>query len=316
MDLPSSRRASLGATPRRADPLAALVYLLRPQAVYSKVVSGLGKWSVCFGGHEDPGFCILLEGSCFLEVEGIGIIELKQGDFLLFPRVPAFTMGNDRALAPTLLTEVHHARVVRHGPRSGPITMRQLAGSFQFDRANARLLAQLMPPVVHVRHGETKGGRLSRIVQLIDEEVDADGHGSEPILERLLEVLLIEALRFQPATDPKKAQGLFAGLSDPALARALRSIHLDVKRGWTVAELARIAGLSRSTFAARFARAVGLPPMEYLLEWRMALAKDMLRRERLPLVEVADRIGYQSASAFSTAFTRVVGSSPSVFARR
>ena len=98
-----------------------------------------------------------------------------------------------------------------------------------------------------------------------------------------------------------------------APARALREIHVDVARRWTVAELARIACVSRAVFAERFMRKVGMPPMEYLFEWRMAVAKDLLRGERPPLAQVADRIGYQSASAFSTAFARLTGCSPSEF---
>ena len=106
-----------------------------------------------------------------------------------------------------------------------------------------------------------------------------------------------------------------AGLADPALARSLREIHVDVARGWTVAELAQAAYMSRAVFAERFARTVGMPPMQYLLEWRMAIAKDLLRSERPPLAQLAGRVGYQSASAFSTAFTRLTGCSPSEFAR-
>jgi AraC-like DNA-binding protein len=132
--------------------------------------------------------------------------------------------------------------------------------------------------------------------------VDTHRLGRDLILERLVQVLLVEALRFRPASAARQEQGLLAGLSDPALARSLHGIHVDVARRWTVAELARTAGMSRAVFAERFARKVGMSPMQYLLEWRMAIAKDKLRRERPPLAEVAERVGYQSASAFSTAF--------------
>lgn len=108
---------------------------------------------------------------------------------------------------------------------------------------------------------------------------------------------------------------MLAGLADPALSRALRKMHADVARRWTVAELGRVAGMSRAVFAERFTRTVGMPPMEYLLEWRIAIAKDALLRERAPLAEVAERIGYQSASAFSVAFSRHAGCAPSGFAR-
>ena len=100
------------------------------------------------------------------------------------------------------------------------------------------------------------------------------------ILERLVEVLLVEALRFRSASASREARGLLARLSDPALARTLREIHIDVARRWTVEQLARTAGMSRATFADRFTRTVGMPAMQYLLEWRVAHAKAMLRNER------------------------------------
>jgi transcriptional regulator GlxA family with amidase domain len=192
--------------------------------------------------------------------------------------------------------------------------MRMLGGYFRFDRANAPLLVKLLPSIVHIRREEPEAARLRKIVELIGEEADAHRPGRALILERLVEVLLVEALRFRSASAAREEQGLLAGLSDPALARALREIHVDVARRWTVEQLARTAGMSRAVFAERFARKVGMPPMHYLLEWRVALAKDMLRSERPSLADVAERVGYQSASAFSTAFTRLTGRSPSEFA--
>jgi len=152
-------------------------------------------------------------------------------------------------------------------------------------------------------------------VELIGEETNAHRPGRDLILERLVEVLLLEALRFRSASARTGEHGLLAGLSDPALARSLREIHIDIAQRWTVEELARAAGMSRAALAERFARIVGMPPLQHVLEWRMAVAKDILRRERPPLDEVAEKVGYQSASAFSTAFTRVTGCSPSQFAR-
>jgi transcriptional regulator GlxA family with amidase domain len=104
-------------------------------------------------------------------------------------------------------------------------------------------------------------------------------------------------------------------LGDARLATAVREMHAEPARAWTVDELARSAALSRTTFFDRFTRAVGVPPMEYLLAWRMALAKDLLRQNELSLAEVAERVGYGSASTFSTAFSRYVGQPPSHFAR-
>lgn len=296
------------------DPLASIINLLRPRAVFGKIISGAGAWSIRYARQEDPGFCVVLEGACLLAAEEIGVLELREGDFILLPRTPGFTLATDLALPPTLVAP-DHSREVRHGDGSGPPAMRMLGGYFRFDHANAQLLVRLLPSVVHIRRDEPGAARLRRLVELIGDEADADRPGRDLVLQRLVEVLLVEALRFRTGSAARQEQGLFAGLSDPALARTLREIHADVSRRWTVAALARTAHMSRAVFAERFARKVGIPPMQYLLEWRMAVARDLLRRDRPPLAEVAGRVGYQSASAFSTAFTRLTGRSPSEFAR-
>lgn len=299
-----------------ADPLASIIALLRPQTVFAKVISGSGKWSIRKPRYEDPAFCLLLDGSCFLDLDGFGAFELSEGDFVLLPSMPSFTLASDLSLSPMVLG-FDQSSEIHYGVESGPLTMRMLGGYFQFARANAKLLVRLLPPVVHIHRDEPGATRVRRIVELIGDEADANRPGRELILERLVEVLLVEALRFRAASTTKttEEQGLLAGLSDPALARTLREIHVDVARRWTVEQLARTAGMSRATFAERFTRKVGMPPMQYLLEWRVALAKDILRGERTSLAEVAERVGYQSASAFSTAFTRLTGRSPSEFAR-
>uniref|UniRef100_UPI0021478292 helix-turn-helix domain-containing protein n=1 Tax=Tahibacter caeni TaxID=1453545 RepID=UPI0021478292 len=138
--------------------------------------------------------------------------------------------------------------------------------------------------------------------------------GHELVLVRLVELLLIEALRAAP--DIAAPPGLVRGLADARLAPALRQLHRQPARAWTVASLARAAALSRSAFFERFTRQLGLPPMEYLLAWRMALAKDLLQRTPMALADVAERTGYGSAAAFSTAFARHVGEPPGRYARR
>ena len=308
-----SRSSDRSAVYRRSDPLAAVIELLRPQTVLSKVVSGSGRWSVRYAAYQDPSFGIVLEGSCFLDADGIGPIELEEGDFLLLPATPGFTMASDLALKPALVTPTHTE--TRHGKKTGPPSMRLLGGYFRFDPANAELLLKFLPSIVFIRRGEPGSARLRRIVELVADETREQRPGRDLILERLVEVLLVEALRFRSAAAASREQGFLAGLADPALARALRRIHDEVARRWTVADLARAAGMSRAVFAERFTRRVGMPPMQYLLEWRIAIAKDLLRRERAPLAEVAEAIGYQSASAFSTAFARHVGCAPSAFAR-
>src|SRR6185295_913489 len=172
-----------------------------------------------------------------------------------------------------------------------------LGGYFAFESADASLLVRLLPAVVHVRGVE----RLSTLVRLVGEESTERRPGRDLVLTRFVEVLLIEALRSTPGDNAPS--GLLRGLADTRLAAAMRNMHANPARSWTVDQLAEKAALSRSAFYERFTRAVGVPPMEYLLAWRMALAKDLLGRQDLALTEVAERVGYGSASAFSTAFS-------------
>ena len=290
--------------------------LLRPEAVLSKIITGGGDWSVRKPRYGDPAFCLMLQGSCVLEPEGLESIEPRHGDFLLFPEMPGFTLGANADVEPTFAA-LDHSPHTRHGSESAPVSMRMLGGYFRFDPANAPLLVSLLPRVLLVRRGEPGSARLSRIAELIAEEADTESVCRDVILQRLVEVLLIEAVRVHPAPPLGSGQrGLIAGLSDPVLAPALQQMHADLARGWTVEQLARAAAVSRAVLAQRFTHIMGIPPMQYLLEWRVALAKDLLRTERLSTAQVACRVGYQSASAFTTAFTRLAGCSPTEFARR
>lgn len=183
-----------------------------------------------------------------------------------------------------------------------------LVGYCVFGSPDAALLVSLLPELVHVR-GES---RLSTLVQLVAEETRTRRPARDVILARLLEVLLIEALR---STGTAASPGLLRGLADERVALAIRGMHESPTRRWTIAQLGKEAALSRSAFFERFSRAVGVAPIEYLLGWRMALAKNLLRRKEGDVAEVAERVGYSSASAFSVAFTRYVGLPPTRYAR-
>ncbi len=204
---------------------------------------------------------------------------------------------------------------LRHGEQDGEPEFVSLGGTFQIEQVNAPLLLALLPRIVHIPAAEGRTGRLSSLIELIMDECAHELPGKPMVLQRLLEVLLVEALRWRGVAAGEEHAGLLSGMHDPVLARVLRAIHADVRANWTVAELAKVAGLSRSAFAARFAEVHGCGPIEYLARWRMALAKDSLMRGAKTLDRIADEIGYESASAFSTAFRKRLGCPPGKFAR-
>ncbi len=295
-----------------ADPLSEVIALLQPRTVFSKRISGAGRWGVRYSDFGQPSFCAVLEGSCRLAVDREPALTLEAGDFVLLPKTPGFTLSGfeavrperiDPKLTPSLSGEV------RHGTRGGRPDVRLLGGYFVFDSPDAALLVSLLPTVLHVRGVP----RLSVLVKLVGEESIEHRSGRELVLTRLVEVLLIEALRSTSGEDAPP--GLLRGLADAQLAPAIRHMHAQLARSWTVAQLAKTAALSRSAFFERFSRTVGMPPMEYLLAWRMAVARGLLRSQDLAIGEVAERVGYSSASTFSTAFSRHVGQPPSRYAR-
>lgn len=296
------------------DPLSDIVALLRPTAAVSKPVSGRGRWSVRYAAHDAPGFTIVLKGRCWLTFDDRPPLRLDTGDFLLLPTTPAFTLGSHPELEGPLREPT--ATPVRHGDPDGEADFESLGGTFRVDPSNTPLLLGLLPDPILAPGSSAQGSQLGRVIDLIAAECATRAPGGRMILERLLEILLIDALRRRNLTSDGDQAGLLRGLRDPALARALRAMHADVRSDWTVADLAGIAGMSRSSFAARFGQALGCGPREYLTRWRMALARDALARGDEPLDRIAETIGYGSASAFSTAFHKRLGCAPRRFAQR
>lgn len=293
------------------DPLAEVVMLLQPGAPFSKLVSGAGRWSVSRSEYGRPFFCVILHGAARLAVDGHEPLVLQKGDFVLIPSARDFTMSGTGPTTPETIDPSTSDLIqgeIRHGTQSGPPDVQLLVGYCVFGSTDASLLVSLLPQLVHVR-GEA---RLGTLVQLVGDESRALRPARDVVLARLLEVLLIEALR---STQTAVSPGLLRGLADERLSFAIRAMHEAPTRRWTVALLAKEAALSRSAFFARFSRAVGVAPIEYLLAWRMAMAKRLLRRKEGDMAEVAERVGYGSASAFSVAFTRYAGQPPTCYAR-
>lgn len=299
-------------SPDMSEPLSQVVRLLRPHAVFANIISGKGNWAVHYSDYGLPSFCIMLEGSCLLTVDGHEPITLSNGDFVLLPTTPAFTISSFTPAPPVYLDPDKVASdqgELRYGEQDGPPDMRSLGGSFLFDCPDPGLLVALLPKVVHVRDSV----RLSQLVQMVGEESADQKPGSEFILSRLAELLLVEAMR-STATG-SAPPGLLRGLGDARIASALKQMHARIDHAWTVDQMAKIAALSRSAFFERFARMVGVAPMDYLLAWRMEIAKDLLRANELTVSEIAERVGYGSTSTFSVAFSRHVGQPPSQYAR-
>lgn len=293
------------------DPLAEMVSLLQPQAAFSKRACANGRWRVHRSETGQPFYCLVLEGRSQLKMKGHPPITLEQGDFVLIPAACEFCMTSAEPPAddaPETTPQMLAPGEYWIGDQQQPADVQTLIGYCQFGAPDAGLIVSLLPQFIQVR-GES---RLTTLVELVMDECRAQRPARHMVMERLLELLLIEALRSMPICNA--CPGVMSGLADERLAAAIRAIHANPAHSWTVAELAKAAALSRSSFFVRFREAVGVAPMVYLLTWRMALAKNLLRGKSMAVAEVAERVGYRSASAFSVAFSRYVGQPPAWFA--
>lgn len=308
------------------DPFLDVIRLLRPRATLWRRIEGTGRWGVSFRKRNDLLFCSVAAGECQLMRPGVTPLQLMTGDLVLVRTSTPFSLASDPTVAPE---DSERAFAAAAGPtltlgtgEDRPVTL--LGGRFLFDTANENLLTALLPQVLHVSAADPSAWRVQSLLKMNAAESLHPQPGSEFMVTRLMELILVDALRnhSNPSNHSNhslgiesRAPGMLAGLANPVTAAALRAMHGKVAHNWTVAELARLAGVSRSTFAARFREVVGVGPIEYLLNWRMALAKDELRRGTRSVSEIAFAVGFQSVSAFSTAFRRAVGCPPGRFCK-
>lgn len=297
------------------DPLSQAIALLKPQPLYWRVIEAHNSWSIRFPTTDVVVFGQLIEGACQIELADGSGMTFQVGDFLLMAAPSSWTMGTPGSGPPIDLKAVSADPGLLLSAACDPTITRVVAGAFVFGAPNADLLAGLMPPVIHVRGADVVAGRLGALLKLVGDEALASRPGRSLVLDRLLEIILVESLRHRPTDLTDEKRGLVAALEDAQIGAALRVMHKDVRRPWTVAALARQVGMSRSSFAARFTETMGSPPIDYLLNWRINLAKAALTSSKKPMSEIAELVGYQSVSAFSTAFSRATGASPTAYLR-
>lgn len=187
-----------------------------------------------------------------------------------------------------------------------------VCASFEFGTGLRNPLVKALPELIRVDLVDLPN--VAETLGVLFREALEDHCGRQAILDRMIEVLIIQLLR-ELMDQGRIESGLLAGLSDTRLAKAINAMHADPARAWTLDSLAETAGMSRARFAVRFRETVGMTPMLYLTEWRLSVAQSLLRKGR-PVQTVADEVGYSSASALSRAFTAQTGLSPSAWRRR
>ena len=300
------------------DSFAELVKLLRPVGVFWKTIEAKGAWGLRFAQNQDVNFGMVLKGECLLIRKGEAQQYIKAGDFLMQCRPASYVIGSQPDVAPTdaeTLLARSKQRTLHLGVGSfGEVSI--LAGHFRFDSVNHDLLSVLLPRIVHIAANNACAKQIFSLLAFAAEEASFNRPGGTIIVQRAIEILLVEVLRDQAFFSPNGQNGMIAGLADPLLTVALKELHANPAAEWTVTRLAQTAGISRSVFAERFRQVVGATPIEYLLAWRMALAKESLTNSLDSMQEIASAVGYKSATSFSTAFSKRVGRTPKEFRKK
>ena len=306
------------------DPVQDVLALLRLERARPARLEAGGKWAVAFAAYPHAKFGAVLEGECWLTVgedgpgDGGGApVQLRVGDAYLVANGRPYRLGSTPS-GPAQDGSAVFARTagdtgVAHAGFGTDVVV--LGGSLVFGSRHAGLLLDALPPLVVLRGDDPDLPGAAAVVRaaitILADEARAPGLGSDLVVDRLADVLLVQALRAVATQGGAPGgRGWLAALADPQIGPALRLMHADVARRWTVAELGAAVGLSRSAFAQRFRRLVGQPPLDYLLGWRMAAAAEALEPGDRTVSSVAGEWGYASDSAFSAAFKRVMGSPP------
>jgi AraC-like DNA-binding protein len=288
--------------------------LLRPQAVVPAPLHAASPWAVRYEPFPHVKLGVVVDGECWLSLEGLEPVLLHEGDFYLLGNPPPYVLGSSLDAAPRAAATLPHNAIGR-GFRIGADTDEDAytcSVDFAFDDNDASLLLDVLPPMVLVRADEPRGPLFTHLASLMVVEIESSGVGRSLVLQHIAQIIFVHMLRAH-ADDVERPSSWLAALADDGIGAALRAMHSDVGRRWTLEELAEISRMSRSTFAATFKEKVGMAPLGYLIEWRMRLARDALRKDSRTLSELAAATGYKSESAFSTAFRRVVGTSPQHF---
>ena len=300
------------------DPLSDVLALLKPRSYRSGGFDVGDHLAVKFPKHPGVKCYAVISGQCWLSVEGVAEpARLTAGDCFLLPRGLPFSLSTDLNLTPvdffTLLKE--RAPSVRTAPSGDAGNCFLAGGHFALTGGHADILLGGLPPIVHIRKDSDKAAMRWSIERMMEELRDPRPGGAL-VAQQLAYLLLVQSLRLHLEEGLHGGVGWLFALADKQMNAAITAIHADPAHRWTLHELAGCSGMSRSIFAVKFKATVGSSPMEYLTRWRMLLASDRMTSSDDPIAAIALSLGYESESAFSKAFRRVLGSSPRQHRRR
>jgi len=298
------------------DPLSDVLSLLKPRSYMAGGMDVGGDLSIQFPMHDGIKCYALVSGHCWLIVEGVpDPLLLRAGDCFLLPRGRPFRLASNPALTPVdALTFFADKRNGSIRTINGGGDSFMVGGHFALAGSHAGILLDVLPPIVHIRKESDRAAMRWSLERMMQELRDPQP-GSFLIAQQLASLMLVQALRLYLAEGRNGGVGWLFALADKQMSAAINAMHASPAHRWSLQELAERAGMSRSTFALKFKQTVGDSPMEYLTRWRMLLAGDRLTNSGDSIAEIAQSLGYESESAFSTAFKRVMACSPRHYSR-
>jgi AraC-like DNA-binding protein len=294
------------------DPLSDVVSLLRVQSALSSRLEAHGNWALSFPASHRISFGAILEGSAWLVLgEDAHPLKLVEGDCYLLTAGLPWRLASNPKLDPidgpqVMETSRNVNGIVHYG--TGKKNLVWSSGRFDLDDDSGDVLLNFLPPLIHLPAGSMRTGPLRSAFDLIRFETEAIHPGGGAVASSLATIILVHILRVY-LTGDLQPKGWLRAIADQRVGAALGLMHGDFARHWKVEELAAAVGMSRAAFAERFKSLVGLPPLDYLTRWRMAVARKALRSDQ-SLSAIAESVGYASDSAFNTAFKRATGHSP------
>jgi AraC-like DNA-binding protein len=294
-----------------ADPLSDVLKLMNARCTLSgRLVAG-APWARRFANLGAIKLCAVVQGECWYAMAGMHApARFRAGDVIVTNGRSSLVLASDPALIDGAQTTpiCPNDQGDWHIGEGSDFVM--LGGKVDVDTRRQPLLLDGLPPLLHVAAGAPQAGPIASMLrQLTDEMRSPSRMGSAAMLDGMAQLLFVQVLRLHLENPAADGRGWLRGFADQRLASALLRMHQHPSQAWTLAELARGSGMSRTSFAVRFREVMGVPPLTYLLNWRMNLAEQHLRRGA-SIGSVADMTGYASESAFSNAFKRMKGRAP------
>ena len=274
-------------------------------------------WGMEMGKSPFAQFHLVVRGHCYLQTDDMkDPTDLYAGDIVVFPKGKSHWLADNpvsKKIPGIKVVEAHENNETLFEGEKLSTTL--ICGHFEFDKDFQHPFLQSLPELIHITDTERRQlSWLETATQVIMQEADSDEPGSEVVVNRLAEVLFIQILRIY-IVQSNINTGYLAALKDKQIHNALSLIHHDPKNSWTLESIARTIGMSRSAFAARFKQLTGNTPMNYLANWRMNIAKEIIKEQHLSLIEIAEKVGYSSQASFNRAFKKQFRLNPGAMRR-